>query len=806
MKKVKRIISLAAAGIITLTTAAYSAENTVTRRELLEDIVSAAKIYPIIYDNSFSDVSSADMYADILAGAAAAGAVDADIAPEGKFRPDDGVTREEAVSMIVKALLYMKADFPVCEKQLSFSDRDNISPRLLPYIEAAAACGLISDGGEFDPKGGITETEKNTLIGKIDEIYSSLPLHIGSPDTDGRLNEVRELLPGAIPAAKEYFDDGMKRIIQNNSQSEVDRGLEEIELAYGAVYTERSSIMTGSYIYDDNGGLIQAHGGNVIWDEISQKYYWYGEARKTSALPEHLQKYGDWGWRTGVGCYSSDDLYNWKYEGLALEMLEEGDGLEYPQSDIGLGRVIERPKVIYNEKTGKYVMWMHIDNGSYGYSRAGVAVSDSPIGPFEYLGSYRPGDKMSRDMTVYADDDGSGYIYFSTDENGSLACCRLSDDYLTCEGEAVYCISWKWREAPAVFKYEGTYYMITSGCTGWAANTADYASAPSPTGPWTQHGNPCVGVGADKTFGGQSYWVLPVDAEKGQFIFMADIWRPDHHSESGYIWLPIQMQPDGGMRIEWTDEWAIEDLNNKVIEPEAIYTVYGEEKAELPKTVPVIKRDKEYSEAVQWDSSVPSLPGHYSISGTVGGFNNSPVSMQVYNIPKNVVYFADCGADDQSEYNVVKALGNALLNSGTDQAYGKDPVTGKTWGYVNDNDVGHKNDTQMFRSVRYDYSEGGSKNVGKGITYKFEVSRNKKYSVYVGVFDPWNENNRCIDVKIQDKTVADGYNTHDGSAVFSLENVISETGEISVASLRDGKSLEEQLDPIISWIMITEAE
>ena len=48
--------------------------------------------------------------------------------------------------------------------------------------------------------------------------------------------------------------------------------------------------------------------------------------------------------------------------------------------------MIERPKVIYNEKTGKFVMWMHIESPDYEKAHAGVAVCDSPTGAFTYLG------------------------------------------------------------------------------------------------------------------------------------------------------------------------------------------------------------------------------------------------------------------------------------------------------------------------------------------------------------------------------------------------------------------------------------
>jgi hypothetical protein len=94
--------------------------------------------------------------------------------------------------------------------------------------------------------------------------------------------------------------------------------------------------------------------------------------------------------------------------------------------------------------------------------------------------------------------------------------------------------------------------MITSGCTGWAPNEARMFSAPSILGPWTQHPNPCRGPHAEKTFNGQSTYVLTLD--NGRHVFMADIWRPNHPSDARYIWLPIEFE-DGKPVIKWQDEW-----------------------------------------------------------------------------------------------------------------------------------------------------------------------------------------------------------------------------------------------------------
>ena len=63
---------------------------------------------------------------------------------------------------------------------------------------------------------------------------------------------------------------------------------------------------------DHKNEMIQAHGGCVIWDEATQKYYWYGEHKGEN----HTSTGGIVA--IGVSCYSSTDLYNWKNEGVAL--------------------------------------------------------------------------------------------------------------------------------------------------------------------------------------------------------------------------------------------------------------------------------------------------------------------------------------------------------------------------------------------------------------------------------------------------------------------------------------------------------
>ena len=299
----------------------------------------------------------------------------------------------------------------------------------------------------------------------------------------------------------------------------------------------------GALWYDTSGDVINAHGGGILYDK--GVYYWFGEKRG-----QHASE--------GVSVYSSKDLYNWKNEGVALTPEQD------TTSDITRGCAMERPKVIYNKNTGKYVMWFHLELKGQGYkaARAAVAVSDNVTGPYRFLNSFRPNGNMSRDMTLFVDEDGSAYHIYSSRENYDLRIAKLSDDYLSATTADTLLFS-KHREAPALFKYQNKYYLITSACTGWAPNKADIHVATSLWGPWQPLDyNPMKGPNADSTFGGQSTYILPVMGKRGAFIFMADRWNPRDLKDSRYLWLPVQFN-NGQPYVAWTDQWNLSFFEKK---------------------------------------------------------------------------------------------------------------------------------------------------------------------------------------------------------------------------------------------------
>ncbi|HEY9197325.1 MAG TPA: glycoside hydrolase family 43 protein [Mucilaginibacter sp.] len=292
------------------------------------------------------------------------------------------------------------------------------------------------------------------------------------------------------------------------------------------------------FIKDTDGKPINAHGAGVLY--FKGVYYVFGEIKqgKTWLVPN--QQWEDYRVPAGgVSCYSSVDLIHWKNRGVVLSPTTND-----PEHDLDTGRVIERPKVIYNKLTGKFVMWFHLDKNDYSYSRGGVAVSDRPTGPYKFLGSIQPNGQMLRDMTLFKDDDEKAYLIYSSENNQTMQVCLLSDDYLKPTQTYSRILVDRAREAPAVFKNNGKYYLVSSGCTGWSPNAATYAVADSVMGPWTERGNPCKGENSDSTFFAQSSFVLPVAGKPGTFIFIADKWNKTDLEQSSYLWLPLYIKDD----------------------------------------------------------------------------------------------------------------------------------------------------------------------------------------------------------------------------------------------------------------------
>ena len=362
------------------------------------------------------------------------------------------------------------------------------------------------------------------------------------------------------------------------------------------------SFYPGQYWLDNNGVHINAHGGGILYHK--KKYFWYGEHKTEGEIGNTAQ--------VGVHLYTSENLYDWKDEGIVLKVNKED-----PSSDIYKGCIIERPKVIYNKKTNKFVMWFHLEpinkeyetqegaNVGYGAAMSGVAFSDSPFGPFKYIKSVRPNagvwpinvqkfhkkpvssdvkkiygggpeylpkhvdslnilgrdfkiGQMARDMNLFVDNNEKAYHIYSSEDNSTLHISQLTDDYLSHAGIYKRFFPNKFNEAPTIMKTsKGKYFIIASGCTSWSPNPARSASADNIFGPWKELGNPCVSRDSLTTYYSQSTYIIPVQGRKDAFIFMADRWKPDNPIEGTYVWLPLKVKDNKLVELEWKDKWDL---------------------------------------------------------------------------------------------------------------------------------------------------------------------------------------------------------------------------------------------------------
>jgi len=322
--------------------------------------------------------------------------------------------------------------------------------------------------------------------------------------------------------------------------------------------------LPGEIWCDTEENPIDAHGGGVLL--FQDVYYWYGEDRGHRA-------YG------AVSCYASTNLLEWRHAGTVLSQTN------LPQIN-GRRTFVERPKVIFNPSTKKFVMWMHLEQPGYRFSHAGIALGDTPSGEFTFLKAIRPitntNDFASlsldparqkelggtfRDLNLFVDSDGHAYVFYSSEDNWTMYVARLNSDFTGPELPAFENKTWakilvrKMREGAAPFKFQGKYYLITSACTGWRPNAADIAVADQVLGPYRSLGNPCRGPDAERTFGAQSTFVLPAPGHAQAFVFLADRWNASYLPDSRYVWLPLQFDAAGNPIVQWRGHWTLSALD-----------------------------------------------------------------------------------------------------------------------------------------------------------------------------------------------------------------------------------------------------
>lgn len=291
-----------------------------------------------------------------------------------------------------------------------------------------------------------------------------------------------------------------------------------------------TTIKNGDMWKDSDGKDVQAHGAGFL--QVGDTWYMIGEDRSQPWCPD-------------VNMYSSKDLVNWKFERKIIE-----NGVTHP--DLGEARMIERPKLLYCAKTGKYVVWCHWESRDYSASEAGVFVCDSINGPYKYHWGGRPLGVKSRDCNVFVDDDGTAYFISTIEENQHLGLFKLSDDYLSAV-EYTELFKYQSREAPAIVKVDGLYYMLSSACTGWEPNPCKLSYSKSLTEGWSE----LKQIGDDIAYDTQAASILTIRGKKKTtYLYVGDRWMDPELPESKTIIFPISFA-DGDCRFEYVPKFDI---------------------------------------------------------------------------------------------------------------------------------------------------------------------------------------------------------------------------------------------------------
>lgn len=321
-------------------------------------------------------------------------------------------------------------------------------------------------------------------------------------------------------------------------------------------------IIPGEVWLDTDGNPIQAHGASILM--VEDTYYLYGENKeKTYADSEY--------WHNGMNCYSSKDLMNWQYQGAILKPDED------PNSPLHYSKKCDRPHILYNQRTKKYVMWIKVmgdtaaDDVDFEADRRQfmcIAVAEQITGLFTYQKKIYPLDMYSGDFDLYADPtDGKGYIIFGRPHT-EIIIADLTADYMDVTGHYTQHFPHPGpitsREAPCLFRKDDKFYLITSGTTGYFPNPSEIAVADMIHGPWTVLGDPCIHDEYHDSFNCQFSSVFKVPG-KELYIALGDRWMTGTPLEAAargrmntalarYVWLVISFADEKPV-IAWKDEW-----------------------------------------------------------------------------------------------------------------------------------------------------------------------------------------------------------------------------------------------------------
>ena len=177
-------------------------------------------------------------------------------------------------------------------------------------------------------------------------------------------------------------------------------------------------------------------------------------------------------------CFSTDDMVHFVDHGIIFRNDEEFQGMPWNSKSS-----LYAPDAIHRD--GKYYYYV-----CGNHNEEGVAVADSPIGPFSPAEPIVGADGDSIDPAVFVDDDGQAYYFWG---QFTLRGGKLMDDMKTLIPESVktgIVTEWEhgFHEGASIRKRNGKYYMVYTDISRGKATCMSYAISDHPLGPYKKGG------------------------------------------------------------------------------------------------------------------------------------------------------------------------------------------------------------------------------------------------------------------------------------------------------------------------------
>ena len=253
----------------------------------------------------------------------------------------------------------------------------------------------------------------------------------------------------------------------------------------------QDAVYPGQPWLDVNGHRIQAHAGGFLYEDGT--YYWYGENKEHTDGKSEI-------WTWGIRLYSSRDFYNWDDRGLIIPPV-----LDDPNSELFPEKRLDRPHIVKNPSTGKFVCWY---KNSGPESCFNVLTADKLLGPWEMVTVHlNPFDLRVGDFDLVIDEaTGKAYVYCEAEHKKCVG-IRLNRDYT--DTEEIVSVQYDQidppftREGQSVFLRNGKLWMLTSGMTGYVPNQSDSAVSDGFEQPFVPVGDPHVDDNSLASFNSQ---------------------------------------------------------------------------------------------------------------------------------------------------------------------------------------------------------------------------------------------------------------------------------------------------------------